>query len=93
MATKATTVRAPGGDVVATIKPGTPEMESFLGAGYDGMTLEEANAIIGDWEKDHKTWDIAEVRKARAFMAAYSATPEPISTRRPWRLTQHPDRR
>jgi len=93
MATKQTTVRAPGGDVVVTIKPGTPEMENYLSAGYGGMTLEEANAIIGDWEKDHKTWDIAEVRKARAFIAAYNATPEPISTRKAWRLTPHPDRR
>ena len=86
------TVKAPGGDVVETIKPGTPEMEHYLSIGY-GMTMEEAEAIVGDWQKDHQSWPLEEVRKARAMIAAYHAKPEPVSNRPAWRLTPHPDRR
>jgi len=92
MATKQTTVRAPGGDVVVTIKPGTPEMAAYLEGGY-GMSLEKAQTIIEERPKNPALWPYEVYEKAQAFMAAYNATPEPVSTRKAWRLTPHPDRR
>ena len=92
MATKQTTVRAPGGDIVTTIKPGTPEMAAYLEAGY-GMSLEKAQTIIKERPERPELWPYEVYEKAQAFMAAYNATPEPVSTRKAWRLTPHPDRR
>jgi len=89
--TRPTTVREPGGETIGTIKPGTPEMAEYLAAGYQ-MTIDEAEAIIADWEKDHRSWPLEEVRKARAMLAAYQASPEPVSNRSAWRLTPHPPR-
>ena len=86
-----TRIKEPGGQEIRTIKPGTPEMEQYLAVGYD-LSVSDAKAIIADWEKDHSSWPLDEVKKARAMLAAYNAKPEPVSSRPAWRLTPHPPR-
>lgn len=74
---------------VKPILPNTPEMEAFLGVGYGGLTVDEAKAVIKATEAAIKAeipqpYPIGEVRNARAFLAAYSATPKPVATRKMW---------
>jgi len=92
MANRKSTVREPGGDVIVTIKPGTPEMAAYLEVGY-GMSLEKAETIIRERPDRPDLWPYEIFEKAQAFVAAYNASPEPVSTRPAWRLTPHPDRR
>lgn len=65
-------------DKRSRIRPGTPEMEAYLGVGYGGMKVDEAETIVAQWEKDPTRWPLDEVRKAQAFLAAYRATPQVI---------------
>jgi hypothetical protein len=54
-----------------SIKPGSPEMEAFLSAGYPQVgSREHANEIIEAWKKDHTScpWELKE--QAIAFLAA-----------------------
>ena len=53
------------------IKHGTPEMEAFIGVGYDGMTLAEAKKIIAERDKDPHLWPYEEYKKAKAFIETY----------------------
>ena len=62
-------------DNVQRILPNTPEMEAYLGVGYQGMTVEKAMAIIEERKRKPESWPFAELQKAEAFLAAYSATP------------------
>lgn len=71
-----------------SIKPGTPEMEAYLGAGY-GMSIKEAEAIVAEWEKDHKAWPLEEMRKARAMLEAYRAKPVAIDRSPAWTNESH----
>lgn len=65
----------------ATIKPGTPEMEAFLAAGYpDIATRENANLILEAWKKNPQAYPYETVQKARAFLAALDTTAVPVST-------------
>jgi len=66
------------------VKPGTPEMETLLAAGY-GLTVAEAERVIAERDKDPQRWPMEDYKKAKAFLEAYHATPQVISTRRPWR--------
>lgn len=66
-----------------SIKPGTPEMETFLQAGY-GMTIADAKLIVEEWTKDHKSWPLEEKRRAEAMLAAYTAVPRAIDTAPAW---------
>lgn len=66
-----------------TIHPGTPEMENYLAAGY-GLTIDEAKTIVQEWEKDHRSWPLEEVRKAKAMLAAFNAKPRAIDTEPAW---------
>lgn len=68
------------------IEPETPEMEALLTAGYGGMTLEEAKSII----KMHEDNPVAQpyndrLKRAKAFIEAYKASPRPISTKPGWK--------
>jgi len=68
------------------VKPGTPEMETLLGSGYDGMTVEKAKTIIDERKTSPHLWPYEMMDKARAFLQAYSAKSQVISTRQPWRI-------
>ena len=73
----------------APILPKTKEMEAFLGVGYNGLTVSEAETIIKDTEvaiqeKVPQPYPIQDVRNARAFLAAYNATPKVVATREMW---------
>jgi hypothetical protein len=61
-----------------SIKPGSPEMEAYLAAGYapDIMNREQAELIIADWKKDHSSSPYPIYRKALAYLAALNAKPE-----------------
>jgi hypothetical protein len=65
------------------VAPGSAQHESMLSIGYN-LTVDEAKTIISDWEKDHKSWPLEEVRKARAFLAALSTKPVAVSTDPGW---------
>ena len=65
------------------VEPGTPEMEALLHHGYH-MTAEEAEHIIASREKDPHTYPFDVYQSAKAFLAAYNATAEVVSTREPW---------
>jgi hypothetical protein len=75
-----------------TIRTRTPEMEAHLGIGY-GLTLADAQTIVDavDVEKggNPQAYPYTEVNKARAFIAAYSATPKPVATRQMWQRPIH----
>lgn len=73
---------------VARILPGTPEMEAFLGVGYDGMTVEKANAIIEERKKNPALWPYDIMQKAQAFLAAYNATPVAIDKAPHWERSE-----
>lgn len=66
------------------VKPGTPEMESLLAAGY-GMTLEEAQQIVKERDANPQMYPFDVYQKAKAFIAAYGAKPQVISDKPPWR--------
>jgi hypothetical protein len=71
------------------ILPETPEMEAFLSTGYKGMTVERANLIIDERNKDPNTWPLQKVEEAEAFLAAYHAkNPKPSSNRSGWKRTR-----
>ena len=69
---------------IQRIRPGTPEMEAFLGAGYPGMTVAKAEAIIAERKVKPESWPYEQLEKAQAFLEAYRATPKVISTRPMW---------
>ena len=59
------------------IKPGGPEMESFLAAGYPDIgTREHAKELIAMREKDPGSvpWEI--MQRAKAFLEALDAKPK-----------------
>jgi hypothetical protein len=62
------------------IKPGSPEMESLLSAGYpDIATREHAKEILATREKNPALipWDVAQ--RATAFLEALDATAKVIN--------------
>lgn len=63
---------------------GSPQHLLQLEAAY-GMTKEEAELMIKDWEKDHTSYPLGEVRKARAMLEAMKAKPVAVSTDAGWR--------
>lgn len=65
------------------IRPETKQMEAFLGVGY-GLTVDEAEQVIALAKKDPLAYPIAEVRKAKAFLAAYHTAPTVVATRPGW---------
>lgn len=69
------------------VKPGSEQHLQLLQTGYS-MTLDEAKAVVADWEKDHKSYPLEEVRKARALIAAATAVPVPIDTEPGWKRTR-----
>jgi len=73
---------------VKTIEPDTPEMEAFLSAGYQGMTVETANLIIKERKADPNSWPHSELMKAKAFLEAYHAKPRAINTKPGWKRQQ-----
>ena len=73
------------------IKPGTPEMEALLQAGYPDMSVEKAKRIIEERQKRPELWPYAMLERAEAFLAAYSAKPIAVSTRVPERKLHNRD--
>ena len=72
---------------MSRIEPGTPEMAERLSVGY-GMTLEEAKLIIKEREANPQTHPYERLVKAQAFLQAYTATPQVISTRPGWKRSR-----
>ena len=66
------------------IEPGTPEMEAFLGAGY-GMSIKDAEQIIRERDENPLVHPYERYVDAKAFLQAYTATPEVISTTPGWK--------
>ena len=71
---------------MSSIKPGTPAMAERLSVGY-GMTLEEAREIIKERKVDPNTHPYKRFRDAQAFLQAYDATPQVVSTTPGWKRT------
>lgn len=69
----------------AAIKPGTPEMERFLQAGYGDLTVEEARRIIKERKENPMMYPYSEEQRCRAFLAAYDSTPIAIDTEPGWK--------
>ena len=69
---------------ISKIEPGTPEMAERLSVGY-GMTLEEAKEIIAERKNDPATHPYERYRNAQAFLEAYDAVPQVISTTPGWK--------
>jgi len=67
------------------IKPGTPEMEQLLSAGYNGMTVAEAKEIIDGRAKNPAMFSYDQLKQAQAFMAAYTTASVPISKDPGWK--------
>lgn len=65
------------------IKPGSKEHQILLESGY-GMTVDEAKQIIELRQSDPATYSIDDVRKARAMLEAFKATPKIISKKPGW---------
>jgi len=72
--------------VAPVIKPGTPEAEAFLGVGYGGMTVEQANEIVKGRKENPSLYSYEKYELAKAFLAAYNAKdPKPNSTDPGWK--------
>ena len=69
---------------VISIKPGTPEMESFLQVGYP-FSIKEAERLIEERKVNPASVPYERARDAFAMLAAYKATPIAISTRPGWK--------
>lgn len=66
--------------------PQSPPALALLNAGYPDLTPERAEAIIRERAKNPATYSLDEVRQAEAFLAAWRATPQVVSTRPAWRV-------
>lgn len=71
-------------DTVTRVKRGTPEMEALLEIGYN-MTVEEAQQIIREYDKNPLTHDYARVRDAKAMLSAFETDSIPVSPRKGWK--------
>ncbi len=71
------------------IKPGTPEMEALLQAGYPDMSVAKAKTIIKERKERPELWPYEMLERAEAFLAAYEATPVAVSTDVPTGLTKN----
>jgi hypothetical protein len=74
--------------VPPVVKPGTPAAEALLSAGYDGMTVEQANEIVKGRKETPGLYSYEKYEKAVAFLAAYNATEKqlvPSSTKPGWK--------
>lgn len=78
MAKKSQTVVS---DTLESIQPETPEMETFLQAGYPEMDVETAEEIIKLAKGDPARYPLETVRKAKAFLEAYRNAPVAIDPR------------
>jgi len=65
---------------------GTPAHEAFISVGYGGMTKEDAETIIKERKANPTTWPYDEYKKAQAFLAALTAKPVAVSTKKPWQV-------
>lgn len=70
--------------------PNSIELETFLGAGYGGMTKEDALRIIKERDANPAIWPFTEYQKAKAFLAALAARPQVVSKRKPWQVNGRP---
>lgn len=68
---------------VQQIKPGTPEMEALLQAGYPDMSVDKAKLIIKERKERPDLWPYEMLERAEAFLAAYNAKPIAVSTKAP----------
>ena len=68
---------------VMCIKPGTPEMESLLQAGYP-FSLEEAKRLVEERRVNPASVSYERARDADAMLQAYKAKPIAISKRPGW---------
>jgi hypothetical protein len=67
---------------IAHIAPGTPEMEHLLAIGYPRIgSVEKAETIIKERKERPELWPYELYEQAQAFLAAYKATPQVISTK------------
>ena len=67
------------------IKPGTPEMEAMLQAGYPDMNVAKAKTIIKERKENPALWPYEVMERAEAFLAAYNTAPVAVSTKVPAR--------
>lgn len=66
------------------LKPGSPELESFLGAGYPKIgTKKHAQEIIADWGKDHSSCPYQLMEDAKAFLLALNPPAEALKVYHP----------
>jgi hypothetical protein len=91
MATKPVPVSGKGSTKMCQILPETPEMEAFLGAGYD-MNVAEAEAIIKERMANPDAYPYDIFKKAQAFLAAYHASPVAIDTEPGWKRRRQPQK-
>lgn len=75
---------------VKVVKRKTAEMESLLSAGYDGMTVKKAKAIIAERAENPALWPYEVLQQAEAFLAAYETDATVISQRPAWERHKTP---
>lgn len=69
---------------IEPILPETPEMEAFLGIGYSGLTVKDAETIVAAAKENALIYPIEQVNKAKAFLEAYYAKPKVVAKRHMW---------
>lgn len=63
---------------------GGPGHQAMLESGY-GITMDEAKEIVRRHEEDPRTWPYNDdVKRAKAMLAAFAATPRAIDTNPHW---------
>jgi len=75
-------------ETVDKIPFGSKEHAQLISIGYDGMTVEDAKRIIKERDERPELWPWEEYQKARAYLAAVSATPIVVSTRQGWKRSE-----
>lgn len=68
-------------DTHIPILPNTPEMEAFLGIGYSGLTVADAEATVEAGTKNRNSVAPQDLKNAKAFLEAYHTTPKVVAKR------------
>lgn len=69
-------------DTVKRILPNMPEMEAFLGVGYGGLTVADAEATVEAGTKNRNAVAPQDFKNAKAFLEAYHTAPKVVATRK-----------
>ncbi len=72
-------------DTIKKVAFGSPEHETLISIGYDGLTVKQAKQIVKERAEKPELWPWEEYMKAQAVIAAHAAVPIVVSTREGWK--------